>query len=139
MTPSVRTEKSKQVERDPLGKIQKAVVEGTEYLWDRKSRTQSAALLWRTMFDGADVDGRSGSVLCLGQPTDSHCRAVLFKNFETPLWPQHLESDSTSGSGDSWSSINGGFLLPMEIRDAEIICESEERSIVLDDQTWDLE
>lgn len=42
----------------PLGTLQKAIVEGTEYLWDRKARTQSIALLWRAMHDDADVEGR---------------------------------------------------------------------------------
>ncbi|KAJ5118476.1 hypothetical protein N7448_010183 [Penicillium atrosanguineum] len=140
MALGVRTEKSKEVERDALGKIQKAVVEGAEYLWDRKTRTQSAALLWRTLLDGAGMEVLPGSVLCLGQRTDPCCRAVLFKNFETPMCPQHFESDSTSGLGDAaWSSIKGGFLLPTKIRGAEIICESEKWSTVPDNQILDVD
>ncbi|KAJ5624752.1 hypothetical protein N7510_001061 [Penicillium lagena] len=73
--------------RDPFGTLQKAFVERTEYLWDRKARTQSFALLWRAMFDDTDMEGLSGSVLCMGQPTDSTCRAVVFKHFETPICP----------------------------------------------------
>lgn len=114
--------------RDEFGTLQKAMVEGAEYLWDRKSHTQSAALLWRGMHDGTDMEGLSGSVLCLGQPTELCCRAVVFKNFETPICPQHFgESTSLAAArGDvSWSSIKGGFLLPPEIRNAEIICEGE--------------
>ncbi|KAJ6111557.1 hypothetical protein N7523_007618 [Penicillium sp. IBT 18751x] len=127
MTLSVRSEKSKEAERDPSGKIQEAVVEGTEYLWDRKARTQSAALLWRTMLDGAGIERQTGSVLCLGKLTDPHCRAVLLKNFETPICAQHSEGDSIPGPEDAASfSIDGGFLLPTEIRDTVIICESTE-------------
>ena len=127
--------------RDSFGTMQKAIVEGSEYLWDRKSHTQSVALLWRAMHDGTDMEGLSGSVLCLGQPTDPHCRAVVFKHFETPICPQHFESSDVSGRGDlAWSSIKGGFLLPPEIRDAEILCETDQSSVVpSDEQTWDIE
>jgi hypothetical protein len=122
MALSVRTERPRErAEIDPFGRMQKAIVEGAEYPWDRKSRTQSAALLWRTMHDGSHMEGLSGSVLCLGQPIDPHCRAVLFKNFVTPIYPQHFGTDSTSAHCDiAWSSIQGGFLLSPEIRDAEI-------------------
>lgn len=131
-----------EIRRDLFGTMQKVVVEGVEYLWDRKSRTQSAALLWRAMHDGTEMEGLSGSVLCLGEPTDPHCRAVLFKHFETPICPQHFEpSDGASARGDvAWGSIKGGFLLPWEIRNAEIICESEEWNAIPEDaQTWDVE
>lgn len=128
--------------RDLFGTLQKAIVEGTEYMWDKKARTQSVALLWRAMHDGTDMEGPSGSVLCLGRPTDSTCRAVVFKHFETPICPQHFDmSNLVSAHGDiSWSSIKGGFLLPPELRDAEILCEAEESQAVPSaDQTWDIE
>jgi hypothetical protein len=128
--------------RDPFGTLQKVIVEGTEYLWDPKARTQSIALLWRVMHDGTDMEGLSASVLCLGQPTDSTCRAVVFKHFETPICPQHFEvTDLASARGNiSWSSIKGGFLLPADIRNAEIVCEADASSPVpSEDQTWDTE
>ncbi|KAF3402015.1 hypothetical protein F1880_009748 [Penicillium rolfsii] len=127
---------------DPFGTMQKAVVEGTEYLWNRKARTQSAALLWRAMHDGTEMEGLSGSVLCLGEPTDPNCRAVLFKHFETPISPQYFHvSNVASARGDtSWSSINGGFVLPPEVRTAEIICETDESTgLPPADQVWDIE
>lgn len=137
------TERSaKEARRDHFGTLQRAVVEGTEYLWDKKARTQSVALLWRAMHDGTDMEGLSGSVLCLGRPTDPQCRAVVFKHFEMPICPQHFDSsDPTSAHGDiSWSSIKGGFLLPPEVRNAEIVCETEEASALpSDEQTWDIE
>lgn len=128
--------------RDLFGTMQRAIVEGVEYLWDRKSHTQSVALLWRAMHDGTDMEGLSGSVLCLGKPTDPHCRAVLFKHFETPICPQHFEvTEQTSASGDiAWSSIKGGFLLPPSIRNAAILCEGEAFAPVpTAEQTWDIE
>ncbi|KAJ5692021.1 hypothetical protein N7462_001444 [Penicillium macrosclerotiorum] len=128
--------------RDPFGTIQKAIVEGTEYLWNRKTRTQSAAILWRAMHDGTEMEGLSGSVLCLGESTDPNCRAVLLKHFETPICPPHFhETENATAHGDfSWSSISGGFVLPPEIRDAQIICETDESSAIpLDEQTWDIE
>lgn len=119
--------------------IQKAVIEGTEYLWDRKSRTQSASLLWRAMHDGNEMEGLSGSVLCLGQPTDNECRVVALKHFEIPICPLHSVSDSSVRGDISWSSLNGGFLLPPEIRRTEIICESNEASAVpCEEQTWEV-
>lgn len=143
MAPSALSETPKQKSRmDPFGTMQKAVVEGTEYLWNRKVRTQSAAMLWRAMHDGTEMEGLSGSVLCLGEPTDPNCRAVLLKHFETPISPQHYHvSGVPSARGDtSWSSINGGFVLPPEIRTAEIVCEAEESTgLPLEDQAWDIE
>lgn len=143
MALSTVSQKSREKSRQDLfGTMQRAIVEGAEYLWDRKSRTQSVALLWRAMHDGTDMEGLSGSVLCLGQPTDRHCRAVVFKNFETPICPQHFEvAEQTSASGDiAWSSIKGGFLLPPDIRNAEILCESDDfAAIPTENQTWDID
>lgn len=135
-------EEEAEIRRDLFGTMQKVVVEGVEYLWNRKSRTQSAALLWRAMHDGTEMEGLSGSVLCLGQPTDPICHAVLVKHFETPICPQNFEpSDKVSARGDvAWGSIKGGFLLPPEIRNAEIICEGDESTAIPEDvQTWDVE
>lgn len=142
MSPSALSRNSSEKNRrDLFGTVQKAIVEGSEYLWDRKFHTQSVALLWRAMHDGTEMEGLSGSVLCLGKPTDTHCRAVLFKHFETPICPQHFDTSDISARGDvAWSSIKGGFLLPPEIRDARILCESDESSgIPADTQTWDIE
>lgn len=143
MALNARTQVStRETRRDEFGILQKAIVEGTEYLWDRKAHSQSVALLWRAMHDGTDMEGLSGSVLCLGRPTDAHCRAVVFKHFETPICPQHFDSsDPESAHGDiAWSSIKGGFLPPPELRDAEIICETEGSTPVPSgDQTWDIE
>ncbi|KAJ5110669.1 hypothetical protein N7532_001204 [Penicillium argentinense] len=103
--------------------------------WWRERNTSGTASRARKM------EGLSGSVLCLGQPTDLNCRAVLFKHFETPICPQHFEPTDTAALGDiAWSSFKGGFLLPWEIRNAEILCEGEEATAILEgDQTWDIE
>ncbi|KAJ5101432.1 hypothetical protein NUU61_003654 [Penicillium alfredii] len=143
MALSATTDHPKERKRiDMFGTLQKAIVEGTEYLWDRKSRTQSSSIIWRAMHDGTDMEGLSGSLLCLGQPTDPKCRAVLMKHWETPICPQHFDvTDLASARGDvSWSSIKGGFLLPQDVRNAEILCESEDSSPApRDEQTWDIE
>lgn len=94
------------------------------------------------MHDGTEMEGLSGSVLCLEQPKDPICRAVLVKHFEIPICPQHFEpSDQVSACGDiAWGSIKGGFLLPPELRAAEIICEGNESTAIPEDaQTWDVE
>jgi hypothetical protein len=38
-------EQEAEIRRDLFGTMQKVVVEGVEYLWNRKSRTQPAVLL----------------------------------------------------------------------------------------------
>ncbi|KAJ5736656.1 uncharacterized protein N7483_001781 [Penicillium malachiteum] len=125
---------------DVFGSMQKVVVEGTEYLWDRRSRTQSAALLWRAMHDGTEMEGLSGSILCLGELTDDDCRAVALKHFEIPICPQHFVCDHSARGDVSWSSLKGGFLLPAEIRKAQILCDGGQSSgVPLEDQTWDIE
>jgi hypothetical protein len=122
---------------DSVGGVQKVVVEGTEYLWDRKSRTQSAALLWRAVHDETDEDGLSRSVLCLGQPNDEYCRAVALNHFETPICHQHLMCDHLSRNDVLCCSLKGGFLLPPELGQTEIVCDSGESSVTLSEkETW---
>lgn len=140
MTLDALSEKSPDApRRDHFGSMQKVIVEGTEYLWDRKTRTQSAALVWRAVHDGAEMEGQSGSVLCLGQRTDSQCRAVLFKNFETPVCSQRSYCDRGARGDVSWSTLKGGFVLPLEIRNTDILCEGEEAPIPSEGTAWDLE
>ncbi|KAJ5261447.1 hypothetical protein N7478_012042 [Penicillium angulare] len=116
---------------------ERVVVEGVEYLWDRNSRTQSAALLWRAVHDEADEEGLSRSVLCLGQPNDDYCRAVALKHFETPICHQHLMCDRISRNDVICCSLKGGFLLPPELGETEIVCDSGESSVELSEkQTW---
>ncbi|KAJ5219749.1 hypothetical protein N7468_008953 [Penicillium chermesinum] len=123
-----------------FGTMQKVIVEGTEYLWSRKSRTQTAALIWRAMHEDTGMEGLSGSVLCLGERTDPQCRAVLFKNFETPICSQHFDCDRSARGDVSWSTFKGGFVLPLEIRNTEILCDGEEsEAIPSAGQPWGLE
>lgn len=67
--------------------VRDATVIGTEYLWDLTARSQTASLLWTTTEPFTPTIGWTGSVLCLGRPTDQveqgHCfselrSAVLF-------------------------------------------------------------
>lgn len=97
---------------------QEAIAHGAQYSWDTKARAPNIALLWRTLHDSDTVQGTSGSVLCLGRPSDRYVRAVLFQNFEGPLAPsQNVQIAKTETS----PRFKGGFLLPTEVRDAEII------------------
>ena len=97
---------------------QEAIAHGAQYSWDTKARTPNTALLWRTLHDSDTVQGTSGSVLCLGRPSDPYARAVLFQNFEGPLAPsQNVQIARTETS----PRFKGGFLLPTEVRDAEIV------------------
>lgn len=56
----------------------RALVEGSEYLWDKQVLSQSISILWRTEFGGDCVEGLSGSALCLGKISDQTCLAVCF-------------------------------------------------------------
>ncbi|CDM28444.1 unnamed protein product [Penicillium roqueforti FM164] len=59
-----------------------ATVIGTQYLCDRTTYSQSTSLLWKTKELFSPADGLSGSVLCLGRPTDESSWAVVFQNFQ---------------------------------------------------------
>ena len=60
-----------------------AIVEGHEYFWSSQGVT--ASFLWRTHGDFETMSGNSGSVLCLGDPSDREVKAVVFQNYETPV------------------------------------------------------
>lgn len=62
-----------------------AVAMGSEYIWTRRGYGQSASLLWRTEYDRIRMEGFSGSVLCLGRPSDLAVKAVLFQDYEIPV------------------------------------------------------
>lgn len=99
-------------------KMKQAVVEGTEYFWDARGRV-STSLFWRTE-DGFDVaEGESSAVLCLGKPGDSELKAVVFQNYEAPRreWADNERRILT----DRRESFMGGFVLPREIRESEIV------------------
>lgn len=86
-----------------------------------RSFSQNASLLWRTNYDHDRADGFSGSVLCLGRPTDKNVTAVLFQNFESPIRPWQDLTDHTTTVTDKWNpTFKGDFLLPEKIRNATI-------------------
>ncbi|KAJ9485749.1 hypothetical protein VN97_g7602 [Penicillium thymicola] len=88
--------------------IRDATVIGTEYLWDRTARSQTASLLWTTTEPFTPTIGWSGSVLCLGRPTDQSSKAIVFQNFEV-----RCSSFIDSVTGKSQEVIvKAGFLLP---------------------------
>ncbi|CAK7225934.1 hypothetical protein SCUCBS95973_006032 [Sporothrix curviconia] len=98
---------------------------GTQYFWDKATKTQSIALLWRTIpnlseiVEQGDVSmewrnatpssikGMSGAILCLGRPTDKEVKVLAFQNFQlgNHLSHRHL------------FNVKGGFLLPSYIVD----------------------
>lgn len=81
-------------------KVEKVVVEGCDYYWDRESRKSSASILWRTVEHSFSVQGWLGSVLT---PTGAS-RPLSFQNFESLIrkWrsegspgPKHQQTVST--------------------------------------------
>lgn len=95
-------------------KIQPATIVGTQYLWDRDTRTQSVALLLRTEDDSIPEVGWPGSVLCLG--TEGVSKAVVFHNFRT----RALVDVDKKGRCE-YGYLRGRLLVPGEVRDARVV------------------
>lgn len=74
-----------------------------------------------TQFNVDTAQSYSGSVLCLGKPTDPTAHAVVFQNFKTPLKPQHGPSNQKEEvKNENFWWFKAGFLSPVEIREAAI-------------------
>ncbi|CAG8903156.1 unnamed protein product [Penicillium egyptiacum] len=110
-------------------RAQQAIVEGSQYLWDKELLSQSVSILWRTQNDQDSLQGLSGTSLCLGLISDKTCLAVCFQNFESPLPSQaSLNEDHRSTPTHEYTGIRikGGFLLPPEVRECQILCDAPE-------------
>lgn len=96
---------------------QEVVVVGSEYLWLKKSHSQSASILWRTDIDWMSSRGWSGSALCLGKPTDLTAKALVFQNYERPVRHGEVSANDRHLVGDNggWV-IKGGFCCPRDKR-----------------------
>lgn len=106
-----------------------AIVEGSQYFWDKELLSQSVSILWRTQNDQDSLQGLSGTALCLGLVSDKTCLAVCFQNFESPLRPQaSLNEDHRGTPSHEYPGIRikGGFLLPPEMRECQILCDAPE-------------
>lgn len=97
--------------------VEKAVVQGMDYHWDKETKSSSAGLIWRTADDSISAAGWSGSVLCLGTPAEG--RPLLFQNYEHPFhcWP-NAEGPEMRTPTDT---IKGGFFLPIDVRSGKIL------------------
>ncbi|KAJ5666055.1 uncharacterized protein N7477_008503 [Penicillium maclennaniae] len=102
--------------------IRNATVIGTQYLWDRTAYSQTASLLWKTKEPFSPADGWSGSVLCLGRPTDESSLAVVFQNFQVPCTTL---VNPESGKYQQ-VPVKGGFLLPESIRSSKIVTSNDQ-------------
>ncbi|KAK2771970.1 hypothetical protein FQN53_004829 [Emmonsiellopsis sp. PD_33] len=99
-----------------------AVIQGAEYFWGRGART--ASLLWRTAHEMDTAEGFTGSVLCLGNLTDSTARAVVFQNYQAALRPKLIDSDDEPRLRFAHrATYKAGFLLPEEIRASQIVLD----------------
>lgn len=103
---------------------QKAIHEGSQYIWNKQHSNQTVSILWRTRDEEETATGFTGSILCLGKPDDGKCLAVCMQNFEFEAkWPKSLLSHLNPFSKRTEKvMIKGGFLLSDEIRDSEILC-----------------
>lgn len=117
--------KERRVERQiDTNSTKQAMIEGAEYTWESSAIT--ASLLWRTIGkDNQPVDKFSGSVLCLGRPTDENVKAVVFQNYVTPVKEWQIRGEVPLSSTFN-PTMKAGFLLPSEIRESEIICEPKQ-------------
>lgn len=112
-------------------RAQRALFMGSQYLWDREVLSQNVSILWRTENDEDFLRGLSGTALCLGQLSDRTCLAVCFQNFETPLYSRaYMEHDHRGLPAEYYHNprIKGGFLLPADVRAAQILCDEPETS-----------
>lgn len=96
-------------------KMQKAVVKGVEYRWNKpdRSRSSSASLLWRTSHEplSSVACAQPSSILCLGKPGEADMRPVGFQNYEFPIgkWPLRGDKQRSKPTG----STNAGFFFPL--------------------------
>ena len=97
--------------------VEKAVVQGMDYHWDKETKSSSAGLIWRTANDSLSATGWSGSVLCLGTPAEG--RPLLFQNYEHPIysWPDGEGPEKRTPI----DTIKGGFVLPIDVRSGKIL------------------
>jgi hypothetical protein len=102
--------------------IRNATVLGTQYLWDRTAYLQTASLLWKTKEPFSPADGWSGSVLCLGRPTDKSSRAIVFQNFQVPC----TTLVNPESGANHQVIVKGGFLLPESIRSSKIATSDDQ-------------
>ncbi|KAN0077586.1 hypothetical protein V8E54_005890 [Elaphomyces granulatus] len=81
----------------------------TGYTWNKLEKSQNAYLLWRTDPLFSPADGWSGSVPCLGKPTNTSSKAVVFQNFQRHCLLE--ERDARTGKRKD-ALIKAGFVLP---------------------------
>ncbi|KAJ5435490.1 hypothetical protein N7445_006375 [Penicillium cf. griseofulvum] len=96
----------------------RAAVLGTGYSWDKIRKQTNAFLLWHTEHSLAPVEGTSGALLCLGHPSDTVARVVVFQNFEQSYILAHMVGKRNK---KQYALVKGGFILAQEIRDSTIL------------------
>jgi hypothetical protein len=112
---------------------QRAIVEGSQYIWEENSSRLGVAVLWRTVNDCDMIDGLSGAVLCSGSLKDHKVTAVCFQNFQAPVTRDQLSRDDRGEPLKQMTTltVKGGFILPSEIVESEILLDGdEERRVV---------
>ncbi|KAJ7246536.1 hypothetical protein B0H12DRAFT_1073137 [Mycena haematopus] len=102
-----------------------ALISGADYFFDAEHIYRS--LIWRTTpADDHRMETRSGSVLCVGRPTEARTQVVLFQNFQTTLSKKQYHLHSTDEKRN-WKglpirvSYKGGFFLPTDFRNDAVI------------------
>ena len=104
--------------------IRPATAEGTAYFWDKQGRV-SVSLIWRTMGDFDKVSVDSSTVLCPGKTADKEVKAVVLQNYEAPLRKRvRTKRSDTDYLVDTEGCLKGGFVLPREIGENEIVCNA---------------
>jgi len=106
---------------------QRVIVDGIQYTWQKKAYDESRSLLWHSTIHQDSVKGYSGTVICLGNPTDRFAKAVVFQNFEgtvklkAPEEVRCMIRESVGMENRDFIHYKGGFFLPQTIRNAQIL------------------
>lgn len=104
------------------GAVRRAVVQGTSYGWN----DNTVGLLWQTHKDSRSTQGWSSSVLCLEQPGQG-VKPVLFQDYQEIFYRWPVGEAPTPGETPT-DSVKGGFFLPEEVQNAQIILGDSEKS-----------
>lgn len=112
------------------GPPREPLVSGMDYFWEMGHVKLKRAIVWRTERDDTSAIGVSGSALCLGNKSAKTCQAIVFQNYQSSIgknkiW-ENYDVQNFLTELPRLASFKGGFLLPEDCENAEIVFEDDE-------------